>query len=205
MIEIGKLQTMLWAIERQRGPFDLAMIVYRDDLPDTWDLLLSAKWLKDENLTDVKFITNEVEKAIGKKSIERLGTIAILDYGDYVKSLLSEIDGKSGERTLPQSMIRGHVLIPKDGVWFIEKTTSMAVRTFEKSLQSQLIKARSQLGSLEWAISNNPVDKREEAKEKFKQAQENLKELMRLDSEYRKMKFSNISENVKWVLAHPLK
>ena len=109
-------------------------MIYRDDIPDMWDFVVSAPWLERGKWKDMEYIGDHLVKVLGKKGIESLGRSVILPpEGSLAVNFLKDLEGMTGEVDIPGKFsgapIRGYV-------FKAERNTKRSKRTVSKPRKS---------------------------------------------------------------------
>lgn len=82
MIDIVRKFASLGAeIEKRKGDFSFFALFERGDVPDRWDLLISAPWTTGEKKT-LKYLFKKIERDLGAEALISLARIIVLDPND---------------------------------------------------------------------------------------------------------------------------
>ena len=68
-------------IAADRGAFTLFALFLREDVPDRWDLIVSAPWTGDKRDT-VNYFVNEIKSKLGEPELTSLSRIVVVDPQD---------------------------------------------------------------------------------------------------------------------------
>ena len=80
MKEIAKkLKKQEVIMSKEKGAFDLFALFLREDAPDKWDIVVAAKWIKDDKPKALKYISMKLQKSLTKNQLLKLSRIAIID------------------------------------------------------------------------------------------------------------------------------
>jgi hypothetical protein len=77
------------AVSKERGPFSLFGLFAREDLPDRWDLIVSAPWAANPREA-TEFLVDEIKKQIGPQKLSNLSRIVIVPYGDAAVGAMNQ-------------------------------------------------------------------------------------------------------------------
>jgi hypothetical protein len=69
-------------IANQRGSFALFALVSREDLPDRWDLLISAPWATKNRQDAVKYLVGEIQSHLPPQDLINLSRIVVVDWSE---------------------------------------------------------------------------------------------------------------------------
>lgn len=73
-----KLGQLKAAIEEQRGPFTLFVLVLPEEAI-AWDLLVSAQWMDADQASALRYLVKEVQRVVTKEELLNLSGILIFD------------------------------------------------------------------------------------------------------------------------------
>lgn len=82
MIDLEKLQQVMRAVARKKGPFTLFGLFLREDAPDKWDLVVSSAWLEEGKLKALGEFVEELAAAVGEEQILSLSRIVTVNQDD---------------------------------------------------------------------------------------------------------------------------
>ena len=68
-------------IAKERGDFVLFALLSREDLPDRWDLIVSAPWIRDRDEA-LKYLVQKIQSTIGAPVLTDLSRIVFANFGD---------------------------------------------------------------------------------------------------------------------------
>jgi hypothetical protein len=75
-------------IAKEKGSFVLFALFMREDVPDRWDLIVSAPWLGKDRKDVVDYFINQIKLQLGDQSLTNLSRIVVVDPQDApVKAL----------------------------------------------------------------------------------------------------------------------
>jgi len=84
-------------IASEKGPLNLFALLERDDLPDKWDLVVSASWAREDQAT-LRYIAGAVQRHLSPQDVVGLARIVILRAGeDPVRSINENYDVEHGQ------------------------------------------------------------------------------------------------------------
>ena len=94
-------------IAKERGDFVLFALLSREDLPDRWDLIVSAPWITDRNEV-LKYLVEKVQSRIGAPVLTDLSRIIFADSSDEaVKNLNRAFHVEHGSFEIKDSNVLG--------------------------------------------------------------------------------------------------
>jgi hypothetical protein len=80
-----------------RGPFALFALFLREDVPDRWDLIVSAPWASEDKTAALDYIVGKIQKDLGPDDLMQLSRIVFVDPQDEsVRSLNKAISIEHG-------------------------------------------------------------------------------------------------------------
>ena len=84
-------------ISATKGDFALFALFIREDLPDRWDLMISAPWASADKNGAIKYLIARIKTDVGPSSLAQLSRIILLDpKEDSVKMLNQSIQVEHG-------------------------------------------------------------------------------------------------------------
>lgn len=89
--KIGQLRKV---IEKQRGEFTLFALVLPEEAI-AWDMLVSAKWIDEDQSAALRYIVKEVQSVLTKKELLTLSGILLFD-SDKITEYGSSVDSETG-------------------------------------------------------------------------------------------------------------
>jgi len=108
MISTDKFRKAMREIAAQKGDFTFYGLFLRADAPGTWDLVVSAPWLKERNLKDLREFTKLLSKSTGQQSMRQLARVVILNERDpSFKKVVSSYSVDDGEVRVHHSNLFG--------------------------------------------------------------------------------------------------
>lgn len=69
-------------IAEEKGDFALFALFLREDVPDRWDLIVSAPWVGADREAALKFFVDEIRSFLGPQELTALSRIVIVDPND---------------------------------------------------------------------------------------------------------------------------
>jgi hypothetical protein len=69
-------------VAADRGDFVLFALFIREDVPDRWDLLVSAPWIGDNKDEVVDYLALQIGSGIGSQALTEISRIVVIDPGD---------------------------------------------------------------------------------------------------------------------------
>lgn len=95
-------------IAAKRGDFILFGLFMRADALGRWDLVVSATWLGEEKLADLRDLARLLSEELGEDQLKQFSRIVILDTSDpALNAVLSAISVEDGEVRVQQSNFFG--------------------------------------------------------------------------------------------------
>jgi hypothetical protein len=94
---VAKFQALETKIALDRGDFVLFALFGREDVPDRWDLIVSAPWASPDDETALEYMLSEIKKNMGQEDLTSLSRIVFVDpYDRAVESLNRAIHTEHG-------------------------------------------------------------------------------------------------------------
>lgn len=85
---VDKLIRVERYLSKKKGPFDLFVMVLREDLSDRWDILASADWIESNFDSSLKLISRELTKKLSLDELSAISKVVLLSVFDpRVKSM----------------------------------------------------------------------------------------------------------------------
>ena len=75
---VRKFASLGAAIEKEKGDFSFFALFEREDVPNRWDLLISAPWTTDEEQT-LEYMFKKIKRHLGPEALISLARIIVLD------------------------------------------------------------------------------------------------------------------------------
>jgi hypothetical protein len=95
-------------IAQEKGDFVLFALFLREDVPDRWDLIVSAPWVGEDKQATVSYLVDEIKSRLGEQDLTRLSRIIIVDPDDTaVQSLNQAIHVEHGDVEVRESNFFG--------------------------------------------------------------------------------------------------
>ncbi len=69
-------------IAQEKGDFTLFALFMREDVPDRWDLIVSAPWLGDDKRAAVSYLVDQIKSKLGERDLTNLSRIVLIDPKD---------------------------------------------------------------------------------------------------------------------------
>jgi hypothetical protein len=108
MISTKKLRKAMQKIAAKKGDFALFGLFMRADAPGTWDLVISAPWLAQGNLKNLKEFTDLLSHELGEQSLREFSRIVTLEPSDpSVAAVVSAFSIDDGELRVQHSNLFG--------------------------------------------------------------------------------------------------
>ena len=103
-------------VSASRGAFALFALFLREDVPDRWDLIVSAPWASDDKNAALEYLVGKIQKDLGTSDLTLLSRIVFVDPEDAsVQSLNRAINVEHGSVEVHDSNFFGlaikHALI----------------------------------------------------------------------------------------------
>ena len=105
---IEKFASLEAEIARKRGNFSLFALFLREDVPDRWDLMVSAPWLSPNEREAVDDLVNEIKSHLGPQDLVNLSRIVLVDpNGPPAQALAKAISVEHGRVEVRDSNLFG--------------------------------------------------------------------------------------------------
>ena len=72
-----------------KGEFVLFALFMREDVPDRWDLMVSAPWIGDDKQGVVDYLVGEIRSRMGTQALTDLSRIVVVDPNDAAVQALN--------------------------------------------------------------------------------------------------------------------
>lgn len=79
---IEKFARLEAEIAQERGDFTLFALFMREDVPDRWDLIISAPWVGEDKRGAVDYLIDQIKSKLGKEDLIWLSRIVPVDPED---------------------------------------------------------------------------------------------------------------------------
>ena len=66
-------------ISREKGPFTLFALFMREDVPDRWDLIVSAPWADGDKQDVTRYLIRMIKSSVGARGLTNLARIVVAD------------------------------------------------------------------------------------------------------------------------------
>lgn len=84
-------------IAGEKGGFVLFALFMREEVPDRWDLIVSAPWIGDDTRKAVDYFVGEIKSRLGDQDLIRLARIVVVDPDEAaIRALNRSIDIEHG-------------------------------------------------------------------------------------------------------------
>ena len=94
-------------VAAQRGDFALFALFLREDVPDRWDLIVSAPWVSDQKAA-LGFLVDKIKSDLGQSELTQLSRIVFVDPSDpAVQNLNRSIQVEHGSVEVKDSNFFG--------------------------------------------------------------------------------------------------
>jgi hypothetical protein len=91
-----------------RGDFTLFALFLREDVPDRWDLIISAPWASADQKGSLDYLVNRIKSDLGPADLTQLSRIVFIDPTDVsVRALNQDIHVEHGSVELRDSSFFG--------------------------------------------------------------------------------------------------
>jgi hypothetical protein len=91
-----------------RGDFTLFALFLREDVPDRWDLIISAPWASADQKGSLDYLVNRIKSDLGPADLTQLSRIVFIDPTDVsVRALNQAIHVEHGSVELRDSSFFG--------------------------------------------------------------------------------------------------
>ena len=77
-------------IAETKGDFVLFALFLREDVPDRWDLIVSAPWVGSSKREAVDYFVNQIKLQLGEEDLTNLARIIVVDPGDAAVQALNQ-------------------------------------------------------------------------------------------------------------------
>ena len=69
-------------LAQEKGDFTLFALFMREDVPDRWDLIVSAPWVGEDKQAAVSYLVSQIKLRLGEDDLTRLSRIVVVDPED---------------------------------------------------------------------------------------------------------------------------
>ena len=76
-------------IAEDKGGFALFALFMREDVPDRWDLMVSAPWVGSNKRDAVDYFVNQIKSRLGEQDLTSLARIVVIDPEDTAVQALN--------------------------------------------------------------------------------------------------------------------
>lgn len=95
-------------IAQERGDFTLFALFLREDVPDRWDLIVSAPWIGSDKQDALNYFVGQIKALLGPEDLTSLSRIVIVDPDDVaVQNLNRAISVEHGKAEVRDSNFFG--------------------------------------------------------------------------------------------------
>lgn len=127
--KIGKIEK---EISSEKGDFNLFAALLREDSSDKWDIVISAPWLKKDDMASLKYIAKIIKKHLDNELL-RLSRIVIIDNRDAaLEAIHSSIQVKHGAEGVEVRNSNFFGLIIKHAYFVISQRTPTSRKSTRK-------------------------------------------------------------------------
>ena len=92
-----KFRALESRIATEKGGFVLFALLMREDVPDRWDLMVSAPWVGADKRAAVDYLVNQIKVQLGQQDLTSLARIVVVDPHDSaVKAFNGLVDIEHG-------------------------------------------------------------------------------------------------------------
>jgi hypothetical protein len=92
-----KFRALESRIATEKGGFTLFALLMREDVPDRWDLMVSAPWVGADKRAAVDYLVNQIKVQLGQQDLTSLARIVVVDPQDSaVKAFNGLVDTEHG-------------------------------------------------------------------------------------------------------------
>jgi hypothetical protein len=77
-------------IAAKKGDFRLFALFLRDDVPDRWDLMVSAPWATEDKKSALRYLVDEIKANLGNDVLTALSRIVIVNPDDAAVGSLNK-------------------------------------------------------------------------------------------------------------------
>jgi hypothetical protein len=75
----GKLKALERQLDKERGPFSFFALVRRGEVPDSWDLVISAPWASADMMGSIRLIAGKLKQVLAPHELLSIAAIVPLD------------------------------------------------------------------------------------------------------------------------------
>ena len=76
---IEKFAALEASIAEEKGAFVFFALFMREEVPDRWDLIVSAPWVGDDNRAAVDYFVAQIKSKLGAQELINLTRIVVID------------------------------------------------------------------------------------------------------------------------------
>ena len=87
---VEKFASLEAEIAEKRGDFSLFALFLREDVPDRWDLMVSAPWVAPNKQEAVDYLIAEIKSHLGPQDLINLSRIVLVDPDDVPVQALNK-------------------------------------------------------------------------------------------------------------------
>jgi len=80
-------------ISSEKGDFALFALFMREDVPDRWDLIVSAAWASQNQNTALEYVINKIKSDLSPQDLNQLARIVFIDPQDVAVGNLNRAIG----------------------------------------------------------------------------------------------------------------
>lgn len=84
-----KFRALESRIAAEKGGFALFALLMREDVPDRWDLVVSAPWIGSDKRSAVEYFVSQIKSQLGVHDLTNLARIVVVDPHDAAVQALN--------------------------------------------------------------------------------------------------------------------
>src|SRR5262245_5686272 len=94
---IEKFRDLEARVAEAKGSFALFALFMREDVPDRWDLMVSAPWIGADRRGAVDYFVDQIKQQLGEEALTTLARIVVVDSeAQAVRALNALVDIEHG-------------------------------------------------------------------------------------------------------------
>jgi hypothetical protein len=109
---LKKLLAVARDIEKEKGTLTLIAVLKREAALDQWDLIIAAPWVTNANLSELRYVTDKMQKRLTKDEMISIAQVVLLRPEDQVvRQIIGQfhrVDQTSG--VLPPTYLNGMLI-----------------------------------------------------------------------------------------------
>ena len=79
---VSKFASLESQVAQERGNFTLFALFMREDVPDRWDLIISAPWVINDKEDTIRYFVDRIKATLGDQGLTNLSRIVLVDPDD---------------------------------------------------------------------------------------------------------------------------